>query len=58
MQSIIINNKSYYLCTDIFENHKLDFNGYKGRDVIKKKKLKLEDYIYGYNIKSGSGWKI
>ncbi len=26
MQAIIINNKSYYLCTDLFEYHKDDFN--------------------------------
>ena len=56
MQQINIDNKSYYLCTDLFEYHKLDFNGYKGRDVIKKKKLKVEDYIYAFNSKSG--WKI
>ena len=56
MQPIVINNKSYYLCTDLFEHHKSDFNGYKGRDVIKKKKLKNEDYIYAFNSKLG--WKI
>jgi hypothetical protein len=56
MQAIIINNKSYYLCTDLFEHHKDDFSGCKGRDVIKKKKLKSEDYIYAYNTKSG--WKV
>ena len=56
MQQIDINNKSYYLCTDLFEYHKLDFNGCKGRDVIKKKKLKNEDYIYAFNSKSG--WKV
>jgi hypothetical protein len=56
MQQIDINNKSYYLCTDLFEYHKLDFNGCKGRDVIKKKKLKSEDYIYAFNSKSG--WKV
>jgi len=56
MQQINIDNKSYYLCTDLFEHHKDDFNGYKGRDVIKKKKLKVEDYIYAFNSKSG--WKI
>ena len=56
MQPIIINNKSYFLCTDLFEHHKNDFNGCKGRDVIKKKKLKVEDYIYAYNSKVG--WKV
>ena len=56
MQPIIINNKSYFLCTDLFEHHKDDFNGCKGRDVIKKKKLKVEDYIYAYNTKSC--WKV
>ena len=56
MQQIDINNKSYYLCTDLFEHHKLDFNGCKGRDIIKKKKLKNEDYIYAFNSKSG--WKL
>jgi hypothetical protein len=56
MEPITINNISYYLCTDLFEHHKLDFTGCKGRDVIKKKKLKKEDYIYAYQSKTG--WKV
>jgi hypothetical protein len=56
MEPITINNTSYYLCTDLFEHHKFDFNGFKGRDVIKKKKLKKEDYIYAYQSKTG--WKV
>ena len=56
MQQIDIENKSYYLCTELFEYNKLDFNGCRGRDVIKKKKLKVEDYIYAFQSKSG--WKV
>lgn len=56
MQTITINNNTYYLCTDLFENFKDAFANCKGRDVIKKKKLLDTDYIYAYNSKSG--WKV
>ena len=56
MQVININNNTYYLCTDLFENFKDLFSNCKGRDVIKKKKLKDSDYIYAYHTKTG--WKV
>jgi len=55
IEIININSKSYYLCTDIFPSNPI-FSTCKGRDVIKKCKLKEADYIYAYSIKSG--WKI
>jgi hypothetical protein len=56
MQTITINNNTYFLCTDLFDKYKQAFTGCKGRDVIKKKKLLDTDYIYAHNSKSG--WKI
>ena len=56
MQQIILNESAYYLCTDLFEHHKSDFIGCKGRDVIKKKKLKPENYIYASQTKGV--WKL
>jgi protein involved in ribonucleotide reduction len=56
MNIIIINQNSYYLSTELFEHNKNLFNGCKGRDVIKKKKLNPNDYIYAHLTKSG--WKI
>lgn len=56
MESININNNLYYLCADLFRYHKTIFSGYKGRDVIKKQKLKQENYIYAYQSKAG--WRL
>ena len=56
METININNNLYYLCADLFRYHKTIFSGYKGRDVIKKQKLKQTDYIYAFQSKTG--WKL
>ena len=56
MQIININNNTYYLCTDLFKKFNDIFSNCKGRDVIKKKKLKENEYIYAYE--TNSGWKV
>jgi hypothetical protein len=61
MPNIIkINNKKYYNCVDIINEHKklLVCCKKSNRDIIKKMKLKNKDYIFAYYNEKEKKWNI